>query len=182
MADRPEEGSKVESVDAAIVVTINAAVGGKSGEIVADLELALEGVKATHQVDLLLEDVGEGTLDVEGECVEAANAERVPVQGDVSQDVISAGKEHLKEVLEAEPAIDIGVEEADKAVGLALTDAEVALVAEEGRDLVRADKGIAVPVKSLESGVRCEVADVAEALASGLKTPLAVSDSDKQIL
>lgn len=97
MADRPEEGSKVESVDAAIVVTINAAVGGKSGEIVADLELALEGVKATHQVDLLLEDVGEGTLDVEGECVEAANAERVPVQGDVSQDVISAGKEHLKE-------------------------------------------------------------------------------------
>ena len=85
-------------------------------------------------------------------------------------------------LLEAKSAILIRVEEANEAVALTLGDTEAALVAEEVGELEGADIGIAVSVQPLESGVGCEVADVAEALAGCLKTSLAVTDSDKKLL
>ena len=75
VADGSEEGAKVEGVDPTVVVAVNAAVGGEGAEVVADLELALQDVQTTLQVDLLLEDVEQGALDVVGKAVEAANAE-----------------------------------------------------------------------------------------------------------
>ena len=85
-------------------------------------------------------------------------------------------------LLEAKSAIFVGVEEADEAVGLGLANGEVALITQEVKDLQRADKGVAVPVKSLEGRVGREVADGAKALARGFKTSLTVADSDEQLL
>ena len=97
MADGSEEGAKVESVDSAIVVAVNAAVGSKGAEVVAGLKLALQDVKTALQVDLLLEDIEQGALNVVGKAVEAAHAEGRSVQSDVSEQVVRAGKEHLQE-------------------------------------------------------------------------------------
>ena len=97
VADGPEEGAEVEGIDASIVVSVDAAVGGEGGEIVANLKLALQNVKATHEVDLLLEDVEEGALDVVGKRVEATDTVGGSVQGDIPQKVVRAGQEHLQE-------------------------------------------------------------------------------------
>ena len=85
-------------------------------------------------------------------------------------------------LLEWESAILIRVEEADKTVSLRLWNREVALVTEEVEELDGADKSVAVSVKSLESGVRCEVTDGGETLAGGLKASLSVADCDEQLL
>jgi len=94
-----EEGSEVESVDSSVVVTIDTAVSSKGREVVSGLEFALEEIKSTGEVDFLLEDVEDGSLDIVRERVEAANAEGRSVESDVSQEVVSAGKEHLKEAI-----------------------------------------------------------------------------------
>lgn len=99
VADRAEEGTEVEGVDTSIVVAVDAAVGGERAEVVAGLELALEDVEAAHQVDLLLKDVEESALDVVGERVEAADAERGAVQGDVPEQVVGAREQHLEEAI-----------------------------------------------------------------------------------
>ena len=97
VADGPEERAEVEGIDASIVVSVDAAIGGKRREIVADFELALQNVKTTHEVDLLLENVKEGALDVVRKRIEATDTVRGPVQGDIPQKVVSAGQEHLQE-------------------------------------------------------------------------------------
>ena len=83
--------------------------------------------------------------------------------------------------MEGKAAILVRVEELDETEGLALRDSEVALISEEVEDLEGADEGVAVSVKSLEGRVGGEVSDGAESLASGLKTPLSVADSNEQI-
>ena len=104
MATGSEEGAEVEGVDSSVVVAVDAAVGSERREIVADLKLSLEDIESAHQIDLLLEDVEDGTLNVVGEGVEATNAEGWAVKGDVSQEVVSAGKEHLEEAIVAQIA------------------------------------------------------------------------------
>jgi len=102
-----EEGSEVESVDSSVVVTIDAAVSGEGREVVSHLELTLEDVKTTGEVDFLLEDVEEGSLDIVRERVETANAEGRSVKSDVSQEVVSAGEEHLEEAIAKKKSISI---------------------------------------------------------------------------
>ena len=85
-------------------------------------------------------------------------------------------------LLEGETTILVGVEEAHKAVGLRLGGGEVALISKEVQDLKRADKCVAITVKSLESGVRGKVTDGAEALTGGLESSLAITDSDEDLL
>mmetsp|Transcript_15028 Transcript_15028/g.18995 ORF Transcript_15028/g.18995 Transcript_15028/m.18995 type:complete len:542 (-) Transcript_15028:51-1676(-) len=179
VADRAEEGTEVEGVDPAVVVAVNATVGGKGREVVADLDLTLQDVEAAHKVNLFLEDVKKGAFDVVRERVEAAHTQGGSVESDVSHQVVRAGKQHLQEVLEGESAVLVGVEEADQTVGLRLRHGEVALVAEEVKDLDRTDESVAVSIESLEGGVGCEVADGGEALAGGLKTSLAVAHGDQ---
>lgn len=97
VANVSEEGAKVESVDPSIVVAVDAAVGSKGREVVANLNLTLQDVKAAHQVDLLLEDVEKGALNIVGQAVEAADTVRRAVEGDVSEQIVRAGQKHLKE-------------------------------------------------------------------------------------
>ena len=97
VAHGSQEGAEVEGVDSSIVVAVDAAVSGERREVVADLELALEDVEASLQVDLLLEDVEEGALDVVGQTVEAADAEGWAIESDVPQKVVRAGQQHLQE-------------------------------------------------------------------------------------
>lgn len=175
-----EEGSEVESVDSSVVVTIDTAVSSKGREVVSGLEFALEEIKSTGEVDFLLEDVEDGSLDIVRERVEAANAEGRSVESDVSQEVVSAGKEHLEEVLERKTTIFVRVKEADKAVGLGLGSAEVTLVSEEVEDFSGANESVSISVKSLEGRVGSEIADGAEALSGGLEAHLAVTDSGEE--
>lgn len=84
--------------------------------------------------------------------------------------------------MEGKSAILVAVEEAHETVGLRLRGGEVALVSQEVEHLEGADEGVAISVKSLEGGVRGEVADGAETLAGGLQASLAVADSHEQLL
>ena len=84
--------------------------------------------------------------------------------------------------MEAESTILVRVEEANEAERFRLADAEVALITKVVQELERADKSVAVPVKSLEGGVGCEVADGAKALTSSLKASFAITDCDEQLL
>ncbi len=97
VANVSEEGAKVEGVDPSIVVAVDAAVGSKGREVVANLNLTLQDVKTAHQVDFLLEDIEEGALDIVGQAIEAADTVRGTVEGDVSEQVVRAGQKHLKE-------------------------------------------------------------------------------------
>ena len=55
-------------------------------------------------------------------------------------------------------------------------------VIEEVEDLAGADEGVAVTVKPLEGGVRCEVVECAEPLASCLEPLLSCADCGDQVL
>mgnify|MGYP000560081577 FL=1 len=84
VATRAQESTHVEGVDTSIVVAVNAAVGCQRAEIVAHLELTLQDVKAAHEVDLLLEDVEEGTLNVVWQRFVATAETRGTIEGHVS--------------------------------------------------------------------------------------------------
>ena len=75
VATGSEEGAEVEGVNAAVVVSVDASVGGEGGEVVSDLKVSLEDVESSLEVDLLLDDLNEVSLDVVWERVEAANSE-----------------------------------------------------------------------------------------------------------
>lgn len=135
-----KESSHVEGVDATIVVAVDAAVGSERAKVEAGLELTLEDIETTHKINLLLEDVEEGTLDVVWERVVTTDEARWAIQGLVSQEVVSAGQEHLQEILEGESTILIRVEESHQAVSLRLVDGVIALVAKVGGDLVGSDR------------------------------------------
>ena len=84
-------------------------------------------------------------------------------------------------LLEWKSSVRIGVKEIDQAVGLILSDSEVALIAEVGDKLARADEVAGITVKSLEGRVRCEVSDGTKTDAGGLEASLTVSDGNKQV-
>ena len=62
-------------------------------------------------------------------------------------------------LLERKATIFIRVKEFHQAVSFGLGSGEVALISEVVEHFERADKGVAISVKSLESGVGREVAD-----------------------
>jgi hypothetical protein len=86
-----KECAKVEGLDTAIVVAVDATVGRKGAEVETHLELTLEDVKTAHKVDLLLKDVEQGALDVVRKRVETTDVARRAVQSHVPQEVVSAG-------------------------------------------------------------------------------------------
>jgi len=182
VAGGAEEGTEVEGVNTAIVVFVDGAVGGEGGVVVSNLKVAFEDVKTSLEINLLLEDIDERSLDVPREVVVASNTEGGAVQSQVSQQIIFAGKKHLEEVLEGETTILVGVEESHESVGLALGGGEVAVILKVGEELVGGNVAVFVTVNALESGVRGEVTDGAETCASGLKGALTVTNSDKQVL
>jgi hypothetical protein len=97
VAGRAEERAEVVGVDTTIVVLIDGAVSGKSGVVVAALELTLEDIEAALEVDLLLDHVEERALNVASEAIEAANAASGAVDSNVPEQVVLAGEEHLEE-------------------------------------------------------------------------------------
>lgn len=94
-----EEGAEVEGIDAAIVVPVDRSVGRESGEVVSDLKISLQDVESSLEINLLLDDLAETSLDIVWEGVEAANSEGWSVQGDVSEEVVSAWQKHLQETI-----------------------------------------------------------------------------------
>ena len=86
-----QPSTQVKGVDPAVVVPINAAVGGKARVVIADLKFALQDVEAALQVDLLLENVKDGSLDVIGQAIEATNTEGGTIQSDITEQVVGAG-------------------------------------------------------------------------------------------
>ena len=91
----------------------------------------------------------------------------------------SIGKRDL--LLELQPIVVVGVKEVDESKALVLDNCKVALVPKEVENFNRGDRTVAIPIESLEGGVRSEVADRAKALTGSFKASLAVSDSNKQI-
>jgi hypothetical protein len=67
-------------------------------------------------------------------------------------------------------------------VKLALTGSVVVVVFEEGEQFEAIDATAGVTINSLESGVRCEVSDLAESLSEVFEGSLAIANRDKQVL
>lgn len=99
-AMRSQESSQVAIVDLAIVVSVNRVEGRVRSVIASRLELVLQGLHVSLQVQLLFHDGKERILDVTGQVVEAAASHRVSVEGDRAEAVILAGQDHLEEILE----------------------------------------------------------------------------------
>ena len=77
--------------------------------------MALEG---SLEVDLLLNDVGHGELNVSWEVVVPSNVTSWSVESQVSEEVVFAGEDHLDELIKAESSVTVVVEEHDKVVSL----------------------------------------------------------------
>ena len=73
MAHVSQESAEVESVDSTIIVAVNATVASQGRVVESDLEVASQGIQASHKINLLLEDVAEGALDVIGETIKATD-------------------------------------------------------------------------------------------------------------
>lgn len=100
MALSLEEASKVVCVDAARVVSVDGSEGGHWTVIESEFKAALEGIKSALQVDLLLDDLAEGGLNVEWKAVVSANVVGTTIKSNVSQVVVSAWEDKLEEILE----------------------------------------------------------------------------------
>ena len=73
MAHVSQESAEVESVDSTIIVAVNATVASQGRVVESDLEVTSQSIQASHKIDLLLEDVAKGALDVIGETIIATN-------------------------------------------------------------------------------------------------------------
>ena len=85
-------------------------------------------------------------------------------------------------LLEGKSTIFIRVKESDKAVCLWLRCCEDALITKEVKHFERADKCVPVPIESLESWVRGEVANGAETLTGNLKALFTITYSNDKVL
>ena len=100
MAHVSQESAEVEGVDSTIVVAVNATVASQGRVVESDLEVASQGIQASHKINLLLEDVAEGALDVIGETIVAADESRGAIKSDVTEQVVRAGQQHLQEAVQ----------------------------------------------------------------------------------
>ena len=176
-----EESAEVHGRDEATVVSVDGAEGSNGSVVEAELEVSLETLDSSREVDLLLEDGGDSVLDVNGQAVETADAHRRSIDGDVAENVVLTGEHDLDELLEGESLVAITVEEADEVVGLALRNVSNAVISKEVDEFEGGDGAGGIAINALESGKESEVTDVAESLASGLKVALTVTDGDKEV-
>ena len=176
-----EESAEVDGRDKTAVVSVDGAEGRDGSVIEAELEVSLEAFDSSGEVDFLLEDGNDSVLDVDGQAVETADANRRSIDGDVAENVVLAGEHDLDELLEGESLVAIAVEEADEVVGLTLRNVSDAVFSEEVDELDGGDGTGAIAINALESGKESEVTDVAESLATRLKVALAVSDGNDEV-
>ena len=73
MAHVSQESAEVESVDSTIIVAVNATVASQGRVVESDLEVTSQGIQSSHKINLLLEDVAKGALDVIGETIKATD-------------------------------------------------------------------------------------------------------------
>ena len=100
MAHVSQESAEVEGVNSTIVVAVNATVASQGRVVESDLEVASQGIQASHKINFLLEDVAEGALDVIGETIVAADESRRAIKSDVTEQVVRAGQQHLQEAVQ----------------------------------------------------------------------------------
>ena len=94
-----EESSKVVGVNASRVVSIDGSEGGHWSVVKSEFKAALKSVQSTLQVDFLLNDLTEACLNVEGKAIIASDIVGTAVEGNISQEVVSAWKDKLQEAM-----------------------------------------------------------------------------------
>ena len=92
-----EEVSEVIGVNASRVVFVDGSEGGHGRVVKSEFEATLQGIESTLQVDFLLNDLTEGSLNVVSKAVESSDIVGTAVKSDISQVVISAWKNELQE-------------------------------------------------------------------------------------
>ena len=92
-----EEASQVVGVNTARVVSVDGPECCKWSVVKSEFKAALQGVQSTLQVDLLLNDFAEATLDVKWQAVVATHVVGTAVKSDVPQVVVSAWENELQE-------------------------------------------------------------------------------------
>lgn len=176
-----EESAEVDSRDEAAVVAVDRAEGSDSSVVEAELEVSLETLDSSGEVDLLLEDSSDGVLNIDGQAIETADAHGRSIDGDIAEHIILARQQDLDELLEGESLVAVAVEEADEVVGLALRNVRDTVVSKEVDELNGGDGTSGIAINALESSKESEVTDVAESLAGGLEVALTIADGDKEV-
>ena len=95
MALALEEASQIESVDAAIIILVNRSEGSQWRVVVPEFEASLQGIQSTLQIDFLLNDLNNHSLNIEGEAIEPTHESSSAIESTVPQEVVSAWKEEL---------------------------------------------------------------------------------------
>ena len=177
-----EERANVDGVDSSTVVSINGSEGSEGRVVILDLELSLEGLESSLEIDLFLDDRSQSKLDVSGEVVVSSNSDSISVHCNVSEEVVLTGEHHLGELSEAESSVAIAVKELDEGVGLGLADMVDGVVSKEVAEFSGVNLSAVVSVDSLEGRVGSEVPDVAESGSSVLEVSLSVANCDEEVL
>jgi len=118
MSDASEESAQVVSIDFALVVAINTSEGSSKGVVISDFEVVSEHILSPGEIELTLKDGLEALLDVNGESVETSDAYISTVETHVAENIVLAGKYHLRKVLEGQASIFVRVEKAYQSVQL----------------------------------------------------------------
>ena len=88
-----KEEAQVVGIIGSFIVSVDGLEGGIWWKIVADLEISLEGVKASDKLNLLLDDGSYLSLNVKGESLIASNAADCALSGYSSQIIIFTRQE-----------------------------------------------------------------------------------------
>lgn len=97
VAARSQEGAQIQGGDTSVVILVDGSESGVGRVVVATLEVTLEDVQSALEFDFLLKDVEQSKLDVTGQAIVFANIPGWAVKCDVSQQVVLARQEQLKE-------------------------------------------------------------------------------------
>ena len=97
MALALQEVPQVVRVNSAIVVSVHRSEGSQWRVVVSKLQTALQGVEAPLKVNLLLDHVHDGPLNVERKAIKAANIPCGAVKSHIPEEVVCAGEQDLEE-------------------------------------------------------------------------------------
>jgi hypothetical protein len=92
-----KETSEVGGVDDTVAISVNSVVGSRGGVVIPECEVLLQVVNPSLESELILDNSGEGTVNVNWELIVTTDSGGIPVLGAVSQVVVFAREQHLEE-------------------------------------------------------------------------------------
>ena len=99
VADTSEESTQVVSIDLSLVVSVNTSESRSKRVVVPDFEVMSEDILCPGKAKFALNHGSQALLDVNGESVKAADANISTVETHVAENIVLAGKHHLRKAI-----------------------------------------------------------------------------------